>query len=89
VSRLALPRAEARVAVAGHEIRVKVATLPDGTRRAKPEFDDVRRAAVALGRPARAVHDAALAASAALDPDGHDRGRGDHDRVAGVTGETA
>jgi uncharacterized protein (TIGR00299 family) protein len=86
VSRLALPRAEARVAVAGHEIRVKIATLPDGTHRAKPEFDDVRRAAAALGRPTRAVHDAALGAAAALDAVAADGLRGDHARV---TGETA
>ena len=63
VSRRALPRAESRVSVAGHEIRVKLVVLPDGTRRAKPEFDDVRRAAAALGRPPRAVHDAALLAA--------------------------
>jgi uncharacterized protein (TIGR00299 family) protein len=85
VSRLALPRAEARVGVAGHDVRVKIAMLPDGSRRAKPEFDDVRRVAAALGRPARAVHDAALAAAAALEPAGPDRDRGDHERVIGET----
>jgi uncharacterized protein (TIGR00299 family) protein len=83
VSRLALPRAEARVEVAGHGVRVKIATLPDGTRRAKPEFDDVRRAAAALGRPPRAVHDAALAAAAGLEAAGPEGRRGDHDRVTG------
>jgi uncharacterized protein (DUF111 family) len=65
---------------------VKIATLPDGTHRAKPEFDDVRRAAAALGRPTRAVHDAALGAAAALDAVAADGLRGDHARV---TGETA
>jgi uncharacterized protein (DUF111 family) len=30
---------------------VKVATLPDGTRRAKPEFDDLRRVAEETSRP--------------------------------------
>jgi uncharacterized protein (DUF111 family) len=38
-------------------------TLPDGERRAKPEFDDVRRVADALGRLPREVHDAAVAAA--------------------------
>jgi len=35
----------------GRDIRVKVATLPDGTRRAKPEFDDLRRVAEETSRP--------------------------------------
>src|SRR5437660_4975880 len=35
----------------GRDIRVKVATLPDGTRRAKPEFDDLRRVAEETARP--------------------------------------
>jgi uncharacterized protein (DUF111 family) len=40
-----------------------VVTLPDGRRRAKPEFDDVRRAAQRLGRPVSEL--LALASSAA------------------------
>ncbi|MGH7663851.1 MAG: nickel pincer cofactor biosynthesis protein LarC [Gemmatimonadaceae bacterium] len=55
VVRRYLPRREARVGVLGHDIRVKVVTLPDGSRRAKPEFDDVRRVALATGRPARDI----------------------------------
>jgi uncharacterized protein (TIGR00299 family) protein len=62
VERRALPRREASVEIDGHTVRLKVVALPDGTRRAKPEFEDVRRAATALGRSARTVHDAALAA---------------------------
>ena len=35
----------------GRDIRVKVATLPDGRQRAKPEFDDLRRVAEETARP--------------------------------------
>lgn len=55
VRRRALPRALIRVAVLGHEIGVKVVELPDGTRRAKPEFEDVQRVALATGRAARDI----------------------------------
>jgi hypothetical protein len=56
VQRRALPREVRTVTVAGSQIRVKVATLPDGTRRAKPEFDDIRKAAEDTGRtPAELV----------------------------------
>lgn len=59
VLRTALPRTMAQVDVAGHVVRLKVATLPDGGRRAKPEFDDVQRAALATGRPASDIFDLA------------------------------
>jgi len=49
-SRRILPRVAAAVTVLGHEVRLKVVTLPDGTRRMKPEFDDVARVAAATGR---------------------------------------
>lgn len=61
VERRALPRHAHTVHVGGQAVRVKVVELPDGTRRAKPEFEDVRRAAAALARTPRDVHDAALA----------------------------
>ena len=48
--RAALPRVKESVSVLGHEIAVKVVRLPDGRRRAKPEFDDVQRVAQATGR---------------------------------------
>ena len=48
--RTALPRATGRVSVLGHDIAIKVVELPDGRRRAKPEFEDVQRVAVATGR---------------------------------------
>jgi uncharacterized protein (DUF111 family) len=51
VSRRALAREVIVVTVLGHEISAKVATLPNGSRRAKPEFVDVERVALATGRP--------------------------------------
>jgi uncharacterized protein (TIGR00299 family) protein len=48
--RRALPRSTSSVAVLGHTIAVKIVTLPDGGRRAKPEYDDVLRVAQATGR---------------------------------------
>jgi uncharacterized protein (TIGR00299 family) protein len=48
--RTALARATGAVSVLGHQIAIKVVELPDGRRRAKPEFDDVQRVAVATGR---------------------------------------
>jgi uncharacterized protein (DUF111 family) len=51
VQRRAIPRSVIRITVLGHEISAKVVELPNGTRRAKPEFADVQRAALATGRP--------------------------------------
>ena len=79
VERRALPRRERTVHVDGQPIRVKTADLPDGSQRAKPEFDDVRRAAMALARAPREVHEAALDAV-------H---RSAADARAAATGETA
>lgn len=50
VHRTALPRKQGTVKVLGHEIAVKVVDAGDGRRRAKPEFDDVQRVALATGR---------------------------------------
>jgi uncharacterized protein (TIGR00299 family) protein len=50
MTRRALPRELRTVEVLGHEVRVKVASLPDGGARAKPEFEDVREVAAATGR---------------------------------------
>jgi pyridinium-3,5-bisthiocarboxylic acid mononucleotide nickel chelatase len=60
VQRLALPRDVYTVDVDGHPIRMKAVRTADGAERAKPEFDDVAAAARALGRPHRAVAEAAL-----------------------------
>ena len=50
VERRALPRALHHIEVLGHRIGVKEVRLPDGGTRAKPEHEDVRRAALATGR---------------------------------------
>ena len=50
VRRTVLPRVKETVSVLGHDIAVKVVRLPDGGRRAKPEFEDVQRVAQATGR---------------------------------------
>jgi uncharacterized protein (TIGR00299 family) protein len=50
VRRTALPRHMQSVVVLGHEISTKVVQLSDGRRRAKPEFEDVQRVALATGR---------------------------------------
>lgn len=47
VERPALERTIISVQWRGHEIRCKQVVLPDGTRRAKPEYEDVVRAAAA------------------------------------------
>ena len=62
VDRVMLAREEATVDVLGHTIRVKVVTLSDGGRRAKPEFDDVQRVALATSRSAADIYELALAA---------------------------
>jgi len=51
VVRSALARESRMVRFDGRDIRVKVATLPDGSKRAKPEFDDLRRIAEETSRP--------------------------------------
>jgi uncharacterized protein (TIGR00299 family) protein len=50
VHRTALPRVARNITVLGHAIALKVVELPDGRRRAKPEFEDVQRVALATGR---------------------------------------
>jgi pyridinium-3,5-bisthiocarboxylic acid mononucleotide nickel chelatase len=51
VQRRALPREMVQLTVLGHTVGAKLVTLPDGGRRAKPEFADVERVALATGRP--------------------------------------
>ena len=51
VRRRALPREMVQLTVLGHEVSAKLVTLPNGGRRAKPEFVDVERVALATGRP--------------------------------------
>jgi pyridinium-3,5-bisthiocarboxylic acid mononucleotide nickel chelatase len=67
VSREALPRAEERIEWRGETIRLKRSRLPGGEARAKPEYEDVLRAATALGLAPYAVYRALL--SEGLVPD--------------------
>ncbi len=60
--RQVLAREMVSVSVEGHEIRLKVVTLPDGTQRSKPEADDVQRVAQALNRSVREIAERARAA---------------------------
>lgn len=54
-TRAVLPRREETRTVAGHPMRFKVVTMPDGSERAKPEFDDVQLVSDRIGRPIREV----------------------------------
>lgn len=62
VERMVLPRSAVSVRVAGQVIALKIAHLPDGTCRAKPEADDVAAAAAVLGIGFAEVSRRALAA---------------------------
>jgi pyridinium-3,5-bisthiocarboxylic acid mononucleotide nickel chelatase len=62
VVRNALSREMRVVRVDGQDIRVKVATLPDGSLRAKPEFEDLRRLAEETDRPLAQIRSEVLAA---------------------------
>jgi pyridinium-3,5-bisthiocarboxylic acid mononucleotide nickel chelatase len=55
VRRRALPRERRSVQVLGFDVAVKLVVLPDGSRRVKPEFDDVQRVALATGRSPRDI----------------------------------
>jgi uncharacterized protein (TIGR00299 family) protein len=63
VQRRALARRSGTVTVLGHTIGVKIVTLPDGSTRFKPEFDDVVATARESGRTVREVLDLASRAS--------------------------
>ena len=62
VVRNALVRESRLVRFDGRDIRVKVATLPDGTQRAKPEFDDLRRVAEETSRPLSEIRSEVMSA---------------------------
>lgn len=62
VSRRALARREAVAEVLGHDVRLKVVTLPGGGTRAKPEMGDVAHVADVTGRTVAEVERLALAA---------------------------
>jgi uncharacterized protein (DUF111 family) len=61
--RRALERDVHTVRVLGHDVRVKISALPDGRRRAKPEYEDVRLVAEATGRSLQDVTTLANAAT--------------------------
>ena len=63
VAKQALARETRTVRVDGAEVRVKVASLDGQVVNVSPEYDDVAAAAVALGRPVKAVLAAAAAAA--------------------------
>jgi pyridinium-3,5-bisthiocarboxylic acid mononucleotide nickel chelatase len=63
VSRATLARQQAEIGVLGHTVRVKIVTLPDGASRAKPEFDDVQRVALATGRRPADIYQLVLGAA--------------------------
>jgi uncharacterized protein (TIGR00299 family) protein len=50
VERNALARETRTVRVLGHDVRLKLTTLPDGRLQTKPEFEDVRAVAQSTGR---------------------------------------
>lgn len=62
VVRNALVRESRLVRFDGRDIRVKVATLPDGTQRAKPEFDDLKRVAEETSRPLSEIRSEVMSA---------------------------
>ena len=63
IERRALRREQRTVDVLGHAVRVKVATLPDGAHRGKPEYEDVQVVSRATGRSLGDVTSLALAAA--------------------------
>jgi len=63
VRRRALERNVIHVTVLNHDIAVKRVALPNGSFRAKPEFTDVERVALATGRPMQDIFRLALAES--------------------------
>jgi uncharacterized protein (TIGR00299 family) protein len=60
--RIELPREEAVVRLPEGDVRLKVVTLPDGARRARPEYEDLAVLAKASGRPLDALAADALRA---------------------------
>ena len=68
VGKHALQRGWLHTEVDGQQVRVKVAHLGDEVVNVSPEFDDVVRAATALGRPVKSVLAAAAAAAHAQLP---------------------
>jgi uncharacterized protein (TIGR00299 family) protein len=60
VGRMILNRSVATVKTKYGNVRLKVVEAPDGTKRASPEYDDLKRIAAAKKVPLKAVHDDAM-----------------------------
>jgi len=60
VSRSILERTSRSLKTRYGEIRLKIAVQPDGTERAAPEYDDLKRIAAARNLPLRVIHDAVM-----------------------------
>jgi uncharacterized protein (DUF111 family) len=63
LERSILMREERRVRVLDHDIRVKVAVLPNGQRRVKPELEDLKALSGVSGRPVAELEALALTLS--------------------------
>lgn len=61
-----LDREFATIDIEGQPVRIKIARLDGAVVNAMPEYDDVRAAALALGRPVKVMLAAAVAAASAL-----------------------
>ena len=66
--RWCLPRQQRQLGTAWGPVRIKEAVLPDGSRRSKPEFEDLAALARAHGLSVRQVRDAVLLALASDNP---------------------
>ena len=60
VGRILLRRESKTVKTRYGTIRVKIVTQPDGTERATPEYDDLKRIAAAKKIPLKFLHDEVL-----------------------------
>jgi uncharacterized protein (DUF111 family) len=59
LQRQALPRRSGQVEIPHGFVHTKTATLPDGSERISPEYDDCRQIAERTGQPLRAIMDQA------------------------------
>jgi uncharacterized protein (TIGR00299 family) protein len=60
IQRLILPRESRKIKTRFGEVTVKFATQPDGSKRAAPEYDDLKRIAAAKKTPIKLIYDEVL-----------------------------
>lgn len=72
--RWCLPRQQRQLSTVWGPVRIKEAELPDGSRRSKPEFEDLAALARAHGLSLRQVRDTVLLALASDNPDPRSEG---------------